>query len=137
MFPSIDQLTALDPASLRLPTARRRCVQGLIEALAHGTVTLGVGVDRDEARAHLSSLAGIGPWTTEMIAMRALGDPDAFPASDMGVLKGARALGLASRAAALGRDARSWRPWRSYAVVYLWASTEHAVNHFPPRGAPS
>ena len=64
--------------------------------------------------------------------MRALGDPDAFPVTDLGVRRGAEALGLPSGANALARHAAPWRPWRAYAVQYLWASTDHPVNHWPP-----
>ena len=71
-----------------------------------------------------------------MIAMRALGDPDAFPASDMGVRRGAAALGLPATAAGLAARSQRWRPWRSYAVQYLWAATDHPVNHWPPKGTP-
>jgi AraC family transcriptional regulator of adaptative response / DNA-3-methyladenine glycosylase II len=59
----------------------------------------------------------VGPWTAEVVAMRALGEPDAFPASDLGVL---RALGASSAPEAEAR-AEAWRPWRSYAVMHLWA----------------
>jgi AraC family transcriptional regulator of adaptative response / DNA-3-methyladenine glycosylase II len=74
---------------------------------------------------------GLGPWTIETIAMRALGDPDAFPASDIGVRAGARQAGLPDHAAALIGHAALWRPWRSYAVQYLWAATDHAINRLP------
>ena len=66
-----------------------------------------------------------------MIAMRALGDPDAFPATDLGVIKAARALGLPATPGALAAAAASWRPWRAYAVQHLWATGEHAVNRMP------
>ena len=80
---------------------------------------------------------GIGPWTTQMIAMRALGDPDAFPASDLGVLRGAEATGLpATPAGVLGHSA-SWRPWRAYAVQYLWSATDHPINRWPPDRRPT
>jgi len=62
-----------------------------------------------------------------MVAMRALGDPDAFPATDLGVLRSAPELGVADLA---GR-AEAWRPWRSYATQHLWALTPHAVNTVP------
>ena len=80
----------------------------------------------------LADLPGIGPWTTNVIAMRALGDPDAFPASDLGVRRGAGLLGIPSTMAALDRYADSWRPWRAYAVQYLWSVTDHRINQWPP-----
>jgi 3-methyladenine DNA glycosylase/8-oxoguanine DNA glycosylase len=64
----------------------------------------------------MCELRGIGPWTANYIAMRALGDPDAFPASDLGLLK---AAGLSSQHR-LAEIAEAWRPWRSYAAMYLW-----------------
>ena len=70
--------------------------------------------------AALSAIAGIGPWTRQVIAMRALGDPDAFPESDLGVRHAAEQLGLASTPAALVERSQPWRPWRAYAVQYLW-----------------
>ena len=65
--------------------------------------------------------------------MRALGDPDAFPESDLGVRHGAERLGLASTPAALIAHAQSWRPWRAYAVQYLWSLDHHRINDWPPR----
>ena len=88
---------------------------------------LSAGADRHAARAGLAALPGIGPWTVEMVAMRALGDPDAFPATDLGVVRGAAALGITD----LGRAAEAWRPWRAYAVQHLWAAHDHPINRIP------
>jgi AraC family transcriptional regulator of adaptative response / DNA-3-methyladenine glycosylase II len=63
--------------------------------------------------------------------MRALGDPDAFPASDLGVRAGAQASGLPAAPAALIARAAAWRPWRAYAVQYLWATGDHDINRLP------
>ena len=97
----------------------------MIDALADGTVVLDAGADWTRARAQLMALPGVGPWTAEMIAMRGLGDPDAFPATDMGVVKGARAMGIAGDVASY---AHAWRPWRSYAVQYLWSVEEKRAS---------
>jgi AraC family transcriptional regulator, regulatory protein of adaptative response / DNA-3-methyladenine glycosylase II len=67
--------------------------------------------------------------------MRALGDPDAFTASDLGVRAAAASLGLPATPAALSERAKAWRPWRAYAVQYLWATGDHAINHLPGTGA--
>jgi AraC family transcriptional regulator of adaptative response / DNA-3-methyladenine glycosylase II len=80
----------------------------------------------------MASMDGLGPWTVEVIAMRALGDPDAFPASDLGVRKAAAQLGLASSAGQLSKLSERWRPWRAYAVQYLWSATDHPINQWPP-----
>ena len=103
----------------------------LVATLAAGDIDLGAGSDWDRAREQLSALPGIGPWTVESIAMRALGDPDAFVASDLGVRHAARALGLPEAPKALIAHARAWRPWRAYAVQYLWATGDHAINTIP------
>jgi len=131
LFPSAAALAEVDPAALALPESRRRAVLGLARALADGTVRLGAGSDWDAARARLAALPGLGPWTVETIAMRALGDPDAFPATDLGVRQAAGTLGLPVTPAALTRRAERWRPWRAYAVQHLWATGEHPVNHLP------
>ncbi|KOG87522.1 hypothetical protein ADK38_24970, partial [Streptomyces varsoviensis] len=82
-------------------------------------------------RAFLDATPGIGPWTTEIVAMRALGDPDAFVPTDLGVRRAAVELGLPATPAALTRHAAAWRPWRAYAVQYLWSADDHAINHLP------
>jgi AraC family transcriptional regulator of adaptative response / DNA-3-methyladenine glycosylase II len=130
-FPTIAQLSRLDPDTLALPAARRHTLLTLIEALASGELVLAPGTGLAATRRLLMALPGFGPWTVEVIAMRALGDPDAFPASDLGVLRAGRALGLADSAAELMRVSDAWRPWRSYAVQYLWATGEHPINRLP------
>lgn len=85
-------------------------------AAAADGLPLGPDADRDATRAALLAIPGIGPWTTEYVALRALGDPDAFPSGDL-VLQ--RALGVRSARLACER-ARTWRPWRGYALLHLW-----------------
>lgn len=131
LFPTARALTALDPEALALPRARRRTLTGLVAALAAGDVALGAGSDWAQARAALHALPGLGPWTVETIAMRALGDPDAFLVGDLGVRQAAAGLGLPDRPAALSAYAQRWRPWRAYAVQYLWSTGDHAVNRLP------
>ena len=132
-------LTRLFPAPAALATAgdlatprsRRASFAALAAALAAGHIDLSVGSDWHEARARLAAVPGLGPWTIETIAMRALGDPDAFPATDLGVRAAARAAGLPAAPAALTSRAAAWRPWRSYAVQYLWATGDHDINRLP------
>ncbi|MEV6570736.1 AlkA N-terminal domain-containing protein [Streptomyces sp. NPDC051577] len=131
LFPSPRALAGLDPDSLALPRSRRTTLTTLVAALADGSLPLGIDSDWELARARLGALPGFGPWTTEVIAMRALGDPDAFLPSDLGVRRAARGLGLPSTPAALTARAAGWRPWRAYAVQYLWATEDHAINHLP------
>ena len=133
VFPTPAQVAASEPEELALPRARRRTLLTLAASLAEGRIDLSAGADRAAARAALLALPGIGPWTVETVAMRALGDPDAFPASDLGVLAAARRLGLPHRAAALAGHAESWRPWRSYATQHLWGCCDHPVNRYPTK----
>ncbi|WP_205881283.1 DNA-3-methyladenine glycosylase 2 family protein [Leucobacter viscericola] len=101
---------------LGLTRARAATLSTLASALAGG-LDLGPGADRDRARAELLALRGIGPWTVELVAMRALGDPDAYPAGDL-ILR--RALGVTSDREAIAL-AQPWRPYRGYATQYLWS----------------
>ncbi|MFE2752671.1 AlkA N-terminal domain-containing protein [Actinosynnema sp. NPDC059335] len=133
LFPTSSALAALDPAVLAMPQARKTAFRALVEALADGKIDLGVGADWAKARADLLALPGFGPWTVEVIAMRALGDPDAFTPTDLGIRIAARALGLPDTPAALVRRSEAWRPWRAYAVQYLWATGDHAINRLPAR----
>jgi AraC family transcriptional regulator, regulatory protein of adaptative response / DNA-3-methyladenine glycosylase II len=135
LFPAVDTLAGIDRSGLAMPRSRRDSFAALAAALAGGKVDLSVGGDWHEARLRLAALPGIGPWTIETIAMRALGDPDAFTASDRGVLAAAAGLGLPDTPAALSERAKAWRPWRAYAVQYLWATGDHAINHLPGTGA--
>jgi AraC family transcriptional regulator of adaptative response / DNA-3-methyladenine glycosylase II len=131
LFPSPAALAALNPATLAFPQARRTTLVTLVDALARDEIDLGAGSDWNEARARLEALPGIGPWTVESIAMRALGDPDAFVPTDLGIRAAARELDLPGTPAALTRRAAAWRPWRAYAVQYLWATGDHAINRMP------
>jgi AraC family transcriptional regulator of adaptative response / DNA-3-methyladenine glycosylase II len=131
LFPGMAALAAADPATLGLPRARQLTFGALTAALAGGDIDLDVGSDWEQARARLGALPGLGPWSVETIAMRALGDPDAFVPGDLGVRAAAGKLGLPAAPAALTRRAAGWRPWRAYAVQYLWATGDHAINRLP------
>jgi AraC family transcriptional regulator of adaptative response / DNA-3-methyladenine glycosylase II len=131
LFPAPDALLDADPEQLALPRSRRATLLRLNSALADGAVDLSPGSDWEHARAQLRQIPGLGPWTIETIAMRALGDPDAFLVGDLGVRAAARALDLPATPAALTARSQRWRPWRAYAVQYLWATGPHAVNRMP------
>ncbi|MHA5054473.1 AlkA N-terminal domain-containing protein [Streptomyces sp. SD15] len=131
LFPSAESLAALDPASLAMPRTRRTTFTTLVRQLADNSLHLGVESDWAEARARLLALPGFGPWTVDVIAMRALGDPDAFLATDLGIRRAAQELGLPSTPGALTARAAAWRPWRAYAVQYLWATDSHPINFLP------
>lgn len=120
LFPSAGVLADLDPedpAVLRMPRARARALVGLAAVLRDGEVTLDGSASRGEVRARLLACRGIGPWTADYLAMRALGDPDAFLPTDIGVRNAARELGVELT----DERVASWRPWRSYALMRLWS----------------
>ncbi|HEX2086267.1 MAG TPA: AlkA N-terminal domain-containing protein [Solirubrobacteraceae bacterium] len=127
LFPSPE---ALADVAVAMPAARQRSLAALLRALADGELSLDAGSDRERVLAVLDRLPGIGPWTTGIIAMRALGDPDAFVAGDLGVRRGAESLGLPSAPAALTARAERWRPWRAYAVQHLWSALDHPINRW-------
>lgn len=131
LFPSTGALAAVDPETLAMPRTRRTTFTTLVAHLADGSLNLGVESDWAETRARLLALPGFGPWTADVIAMRALGDPDAFLPTDLGIRRAAAELGLPSTPAALTARAAAWRPWRAYAVQYLWATDDHPINFLP------
>ncbi|MUL40302.1 DNA-3-methyladenine glycosylase 2 family protein [Streptomonospora sp. PA3] len=121
-FPRPDVLAGLAPEDLPMPAGRAGALIALSDALAAGKIDLGPGADRDEATARLRELPGIGPWTSDYIRIRALGDPDVFLSTDLGVRRALERLGHAGDPRSAERTAQAWRPWRSYATHHLWAS---------------
>ncbi len=122
-FPAPDRIAALRPArvaALGIVRTRAAAIVGIARALAQGRLRLDPTADVNATLETLRAIPGIGEWTAQYIAMRALGWPDAFPHSDYGVLK---ALGETDPRRALQR-AEAWRPWRAYAVMHLWKSLE-------------
>jgi AraC family transcriptional regulator of adaptative response / DNA-3-methyladenine glycosylase II len=120
LFPDAATLAQLDPDGLPMPRARGRALVALCSALADGSITLDRGTDRDEVRRSLLALPGIGPWTADLIALRALGHPDIFLPTDIGTRHALSQLDV--RATHAEPLAAGWRPWRSYAQLHLWSS---------------
>jgi AraC family transcriptional regulator of adaptative response / DNA-3-methyladenine glycosylase II len=124
LFPTPEALVELatsDPGAYAMPSSRRRALMALAEAVGAGDVVIDPGADPVELRRSLVALPGIGSWTAEYVAMRALRDPDAFMPTDLGIRRGAKALGLPDGPAQLIAVSEAWRPWRSYAMAHLWA----------------
>jgi AraC family transcriptional regulator of adaptative response / DNA-3-methyladenine glycosylase II len=122
LFPTAQTIAGADLTTLKMPAARRAALARMAEKLASEELTLDAGVDRERAYEDLLALPGVGRWTASYIAMRALNDPDAFVPSDLGARRGAAALGLPVASSALDDYSARWRPWRAYALQYLWAS---------------
>jgi AraC family transcriptional regulator, regulatory protein of adaptative response / DNA-3-methyladenine glycosylase II len=131
LFPDPDALAAAGPEAVRaavgLTGARARTVHALAAACADG-LRIEPGGDHAWIRSRLLALPGIGPWTVEYLAMRALRDPDAFPEGDL-ALRRALGAGSAQEVRAAGRR---WSPLRAYAVFHLW--TSHAYLPVPGPG---
>ena len=128
VFPRPEALAAADPDGLPLPRSRAATLVRLCAALAAGEVELGEGADRERSLAGLLALRGIGPWTAGYVAMRALRDPDAWPAGDLGVRRALESLGAADPGRALERAGEPWRPYRAYATMHLWGALGASVG---------
>jgi AraC family transcriptional regulator of adaptative response / DNA-3-methyladenine glycosylase II len=115
-FPRPAALAEADLTAVGLTGARRRTVHALAAALAAGSVPLDPGADREEAGRALLAVPGIGPWTAALVGLRGLADPDVWLPGDLALRRSLATLGSSDSDAAT-----RWRPWRSYAVMHLWA----------------
>jgi AraC family transcriptional regulator of adaptative response / DNA-3-methyladenine glycosylase II len=120
LFPLPSALAAGDLASVGLTRPRAAALQGLAAAMEANSDLLRPCETLEETLAKLSALPGVGPWTAQYIAMRALREPDAFPASDLGLLRAMETPAGRPGPEALARRAEAWRPWRAYAAMRLW-----------------
>lgn len=116
LFPSPETLAQADVARIGLPQKRADTIRNLARAVCDGRVSLQSIDNIEQFHLRLRAIPGIGDWTTQYIAMRALGEPDAFPAGDLGLLHGASM----NKSIELAERAEAWRPWRAYAAMYLW-----------------
>jgi AraC family transcriptional regulator of adaptative response / DNA-3-methyladenine glycosylase II len=126
-FPRPEALAEAPLEGVGMPGQRAAAIRALAVSVAQGALVLARDADASAVRAALHRLPGVGPWTVEYIAMRALGDPDAFLDGDLIV---GRASGLSRRALIARSDA--WRPWRAYAVMHLWmgaSDVQRASTH--------
>lgn len=121
LFPTAEDLADADLDGLGLTGTRKRTINVLAHETASGALDLGHDANRADTRAALLALPGIGPWTADYLALRALADPDAFPVGDLVLRQSAARLGLPSTQKALLAYAERWRPWRGYAAMHLWA----------------
>ena len=117
VFPQPSALAEADVASIGLPKARARTIQFFAKAVRDGQISFEGIVDSSAFVSRLCEIPGVGAWTAQYIAMRTLGEPDAFPSGDLGLL---RSLSL-ENPRDLEQRAEAWRPWRAYAAMYLWS----------------
>jgi 3-methyladenine DNA glycosylase/8-oxoguanine DNA glycosylase len=123
VFPPADCLARQTPAEIGMPGRRGEAIRLLAERVACGDLELTAAMPANDLRKALTAIAGIGPWTAEYIAMRAGRDADAFPESDWVILKQ-----LDTTPAGARRAAEAWRPFRAYAVMYIWAAAAARVK---------
>ncbi|MDB5075874.1 MAG: DNA-3-methyladenine glycosylase 2 family protein, partial [Chloroflexi bacterium] len=121
-FPTAAAVADADLAGIGLTGARIASLRALARAVAAGEIVLERTADRQETTERLLALPGVGPWTASYIALRALGDPDAFPAADLGLRRALERLGRPADARSIVAMAEAWRPWRGYATLHLWTS---------------
>jgi AraC family transcriptional regulator of adaptative response / DNA-3-methyladenine glycosylase II len=131
VFPTPAAVAAAPLESLGLTRARAAALRGFAAAVADGSLDLGAFLGLDDAVERLSARPGIGDWTAQYLAMRALGEPDAFPAGDLGVRQALARAGRMPSEREVRARAERWRPWRAYAVLALW--TEPAGARAPAR----
>ena len=116
LFPTPRQVLEVPDEILRMPRSRRDTLRRVCAYFDDCDQ-----LSQEQLLDGLANLRGIGPWTLDMVAMRGLGDPDRFPASDLGLVKAAAGDGIDNRHS-LQEHSERWRPWRSYAANLLWRS---------------
>ena len=130
LFPSARRLAESDLAAVRMPGARKRAIRALATEVAAGRLSFDGAGSLDQLLARLREIPGVGEWTAQVIAMRCCGEPDAFPAGDLGVRQALSRAGRAPSIPEALRIAEDWRPWRAYACMHLWI---HSASTKRPR----
>jgi AraC family transcriptional regulator of adaptative response / DNA-3-methyladenine glycosylase II len=126
LFPSAVELADADLGGLDIAASRLAALRSLAQAVADGAVDL--SGPADQAAAALEAVPGIGSWTAQYVALRALGEPDAFPAGDLVLRRMAGVRGRPSSASVLEARAEAWRPWRGYAAFHLWCAASEGAS---------
>jgi AraC family transcriptional regulator of adaptative response / DNA-3-methyladenine glycosylase II len=127
LFPRPEQLARARLESLGIIRSRAQTIRSVAKAVLNGELDFDTAAPAESTCAALTAIKGIGDWTAEYVSMRAMKDPDAFPASDLGLL---RAFDYPERERMKPRElmkrAEAWRPWRAYAALLLWGSPKGA-----------
>jgi AraC family transcriptional regulator, regulatory protein of adaptative response / DNA-3-methyladenine glycosylase II len=128
LFPTAGVLAGADLLAIGATNSQERAIQTLSAAVAVGELRLDASQGLEDFIDRFCILPGVGPWTAHYVAMRALREPDAFPAGDLGLRRALGGQGRPITASALARLAEEWRPWRSYAAMYLWTNPQAASS---------
>jgi AraC family transcriptional regulator of adaptative response / DNA-3-methyladenine glycosylase II len=127
LFPEPQKLARAKLENLGIIGSRAQTIRSTARAVVDGTLSFDAAQVSDSFCASLKAIKGIGDWTAEYVAMRALKNPDAFPASDLGLLRAFDGPGRERmKARELATRAEAWRPWRAYAALLLWGSEKGA-----------
>ena len=122
VFPSPTSLARADLSRIGLPRARAEAIRALARAFASGRIDFSAPRGLADFESRLVALPGIGPWTAQVVALRALGEPDAFPSGDLGLRRALEKAGVPAALRDLAARAEAWRPFRAYATIHLWTS---------------
>ena len=126
LFPRPEVLAEADVASIGIPRKRAETLRRLASGVVDGDLVFADFARSDDVLRALEQIPGIGVWTGQYIAMRALGEPDAFPASDLGLRSALTPGGPRLSTGELAKRAEPWRPWRAYAAMWLWTAPRAA-----------
>jgi AraC family transcriptional regulator, regulatory protein of adaptative response / DNA-3-methyladenine glycosylase II len=128
LFPSPQMLASGDLSGLGLTTARAAAISAFARAVAGNAIELDRGIRLDPFIESITAVPGVGPWTAQSLALR-LGEPDAFPATDLGLRRSiARVAGRPLETREAERMGERWRPWRAFAATHLWFGTPSALR---------
>ncbi|WP_319522881.1 AlkA N-terminal domain-containing protein [uncultured Desulfosarcina sp.] len=127
-FPEANDLANMDWTTIGMPKARKTTLRRLADEVASGALPLEAAAGLPAFIDAITQIRGIGDWTANYIAMRALGEPDGFPASDLGILKALQKGPDRPTAKQAAARAENWRPWRAYACIYLWHSLGNTLE---------
>jgi 3-methyladenine DNA glycosylase/8-oxoguanine DNA glycosylase len=120
LFPDAAELAAADMAGIGMPQKRKETIRQIARQVVSGSLRLDTAGELSRFIDRMTAIPGIGAWTANYVAMRALGEPDAFPASDLGIMKALQEKGSRPTVKQVTARAEAWRPWRAYAAIYLW-----------------
>lgn len=133
LFPDALTLSSIEPESLPMPLVRARAIRELARQVSKGHISFDHAIDLEELMSRLQAIKGIGPWTAQYVAMRALNQPDAFLHADLVIKKVANSLYGIETEKQLLEHSDLWRPWRAYASMHLWRCSKQlgkaAISH--------
>jgi 3-methyladenine DNA glycosylase/8-oxoguanine DNA glycosylase len=120
LFPDATEMATANLATIGVPQKRKKTLRHIAQQMVSGSLQLDTAAELSRFVDTLTAIPGIGDWTANYLAMRALGEPDAFPASDLGIMKALQIGDSRPTVKQVTVRAEAWRPWRAYAAIYFW-----------------